>query len=218
VTTGRHRGPRRAPIATVWTSTLVLVTVATLSSTVVTLSRPATVSGRASSDGVAGTVTQPDGNRLATAAERPAAVPVRLRIDKLGLTTELVRLNLDQSGTLQAPDSPQVAGWLAEGPVPGDAGPAVLAGHVDSTRGPGVFFLLKSMQLGDRVLVERSDGRTVVFAVTSVEMFPKGQFPADEVYGPTPVPELRLVTCGGPFNRVGGRDLDNVIVQAVAAP
>lgn len=216
--TGRHRGPRRAPISTVWATTLALLTVATLSATILTLSRPVAVSGRASAGAAAGSISAPDTGRLGTAAEPSAAVPVRLRIDKLGVTTELARLTLDQAGALKPPDSPDVAGWFADGPVPGDVGPAVLAGHVDSVRGPGVFFQLKSLQLGDRLQVERSDGRTVTFAVTSVRMFPKDQFPIDDVYGPTSVPELRLVTCGGPFDRVGGRHLDNVVVRAVAAP
>ena len=215
--TGRHRGPRSAPIAAVWSTTLALTAVTTLSATVVTLSRPVAVSGRAAiGAAVAGSVPAPETSRLATAAEPAAAKPVSLRIEKLGLTTALVPLGLDPAGALKPPDTPDVAGWFAGGPVPGDTGPAVIAGHVDSFRGPGVFFQLKTLQLGDRVLVERSDGRTVVFAVTSVRMFPKEQFPTEEVYGPTPVSELRLVTCGGPFDRVGGRYLDNVIVHAVA--
>ena len=155
--------------------------------------------------------------QAAQAGRRAVALSaVRLHIENLGVSTGLVALGLDQSGALQPPDSPAVAGWFSDGPVPGDIGPAVVAGHVDSTAGPGVFFLLKTLQLGDRIEVERSDGRTVVFAVTSVRMFGKDQFPTDEVYGPTPVPELRLITCGGPFDRVGGRYLDNVIVHAVA--
>ena len=216
--TGRHRGPRAVPIATVWTSTLALMAVATLSATLVTLSRPVSVSGRATSGSVAGTIAVPDAGRLATAAERPATLPVRLRVAKLGLDTALVRLDEDRSGGIQPPPSPDVAGWFGDGPVPGDAGPAVLTGHVDSHAGPGVFFQLKTLQLGDRLEVDRSDGRVVVFAVISVRMFGRDAFPAEEIYGPTAGTELRLVTCGGPFDRVGGRDTDNIVVRAVAAP
>ena len=218
---GRHRRPPRGPyrpsISAMWTMTLVLTALATLSASVVTLSRPVVVSGRAATGSIAGSVDAQDAGQRHTAAQPAVAVSaVRLHIEKLGVSTGLVALGLDQSGALQPPDSPAVAGWFSDGPVPGDIGPAVVAGHVDSTAGPGVFFLLKTLQLGDRIEVERSDGRTVVFAVTSVRMFGKDQFPTDEVYGPTPVPELRLITCGGPFDRVGGRYLDNVIVHAVA--
>lgn len=219
--TGRHRRPPRGPyrpsIAAMWTTTLVLTALATLSASLVTLSRPVAVGGRAATGSIAGSVGAPDAGQLHTAAQPAVAVSaVRLHIEKLGVSTRLVPLGLDQSGALTPPDSPAVAGWFADGPVPGDVGPAVVAGHVDSAAGPGVFFLLQTLQLGDRIEVERSDGRTVVFAVTSIRRFGKDEFPTKEVYGPTPVPELRLITCGGPFDRVGGRYVDNVIVHAVA--
>ncbi len=144
-----------------------------------------------------------------------AVFPTVLRIPRIGVTTELVRLGLDRAGALAAPDVFERAGWFEAGPVPGDRGPAVLAGHVDSRDGPAVFFRLKELREGDEVLVDRSDGTTAVFGVASVRTFPKDQFPTAEVYGPTPGAELRLVTCGGPFDRAGGRYLDNVIVHAV---
>jgi hypothetical protein len=81
-----------------------------------------------------------------------------------------------------------------------------------------VFFQLRTLQLGDRITVERSDGRTVVFSVTSVRMFAQEQFPVQDVFGPAAVPQLRLVTCGGPADQIGGRPLDNIFVQAVAMP
>lgn len=150
------------------------------------------------------------------AAPLPRASPVALRIPAIGVSTGLVELGVDASGALKAPDGPDVAGWFAAGPVPGDLGPAVLAGHIDSKAGPAVFFLLEKLRANDEIQVDRSDGRTVVFRVTTVRTFPKSAFPTEEVYGPTPLPELRLVTCGGPFDRAGGRYLDNVIVHAVA--
>jgi len=224
--TGRHRGPRSAPIATLWTAALALLAVATLSAAIVTASRPVTIGGRAAVGTVGGSIAEPapesDPGRLATAAEPPPVMPVRLRIDKLGLVTDVQRVDLDASGALQAPNSPQVAGWFAGGPVPGDAGPALVAGFVDTARGPAVFFRLATLQLGDRIIVERSDGRTAVFAVVSVRMFTRDRLPTVETHSPDgwaqDVPELRLVTYGGPVGRLGGRDLDNVIVEAVAAP
>jgi sortase (surface protein transpeptidase) len=156
---------------------------------------------------------------VATAqGEQPAAEgvrPTRLRIPSIDVSTELIALGVDSTGVLEVPADPNVAGWFKVGPVPGDAGPALLAGHVDSKKGPAVFFRLKTLQPRAEVHVDRSDGRTVTFLVHSVRTYPKDQFPTAAVYAPTPVPELRLVTCGGPFDRLGGRYLDNVIVDAV---
>jgi hypothetical protein len=215
--TGRHSRPRGAPVGTVWSTTLVSMAVSTLLATVVTLNRPVPVAGLAINGSVTGSIVGPDDGRLATAAV-PAARPLRLRIAKIGVSTDLMQLGVDQAGARQPPDSPKLAGWFADGPVPGDAGPAIVTGHVDADGGPGVFFQLRALQLGDRIMVERSDGRTVAFSVTAVRVFSREEFPATEVYSPTPVSQLRLVTCGGPTDQVGGRPLDNIFVQAVAVP
>jgi hypothetical protein len=215
--TGRHSRARAIPIGTVWSTTLALTAVSTLLATVITLSRPVLVAGVAVNGSVTGSIVSPDSSRLDNAAEQ-APRPVRLWIAKIAVSTELVQLRADESGALMSPDSPNVAGWNAKGPVPGDPGTAIIAGRVDSAAVPGVFFQLRALQLGDRISIERSDGRTVVFSVTSVRMFAQEQLPATEVYGQTPGPQLWLVACGEPSNKVGGQHLDNILVEAIAVP
>ena len=116
------------------------------------------------------------------------------------MQTSLIRLGLTASGALQVPPSTAVAGWYTGSPRPGAVGSAVIAGHVDSHVGPGVFFRLSSLRLGDRVYVRRADGTLAVFRVTVVREFTKDSFPTAAVYGPTPDAELRLLTCGGTFD------------------
>jgi hypothetical protein len=99
--------------------------------------------------------------------------------------------------------------------TPGERGPAVIAGHVDSKRGPAVFFRLPDLGRGDRIFVDRADGTTAVFAAQRIERHDKATFPTDAVYGDTPDPQLRLITCGGKFDRKHRRYLDNVIVFAI---
>lgn len=142
--------------------------------------------------------------------------PVTIAIPTLGVAGPLENLTADATtGELAAPDDPSRAGWYAAGVVPGDAGPAVVGGHVDSRAGPGIFFGLHQLQPGDEIAIARSDGRTVRFAVTAVARYPKTAFPSAAVYGPAPGPELRLVTCGGQFDRVERSYRDNVVVDAV---
>ena len=112
------------------------------------------------------------------------------------------------------PSDDTVAGWYRSGPAPGDVGPAVLTGHVDSVAGPAVFFRLRDVAVGDPVSVTRTDGTTVRFTVTRVARFPKDAFPTAEVYAPTPRAELRLITCGGAFDRTARSYLDDVVVYA----
>jgi sortase (surface protein transpeptidase) len=152
------------------------------------------------------------------AAPKPARpanfAPVAVSVPSVGIHTALVRLGLNPDHTLEVPRDFDVAGWYVYRPVPGDRGPSIIAGHVDSKRGPAVFFRLKDVKPGAEVSVRRSDGSLAVFKVTALEEHSKNAFPTAHVYGPTPRRELRLLTCGGVFNRSTGHYDDNIIVFA----
>jgi hypothetical protein len=144
------------------------------------------------------------------------AAPVRLRIPALGLSSPLQRLDLQADGTVAVPERADIAGWYERGPRPGQAGPAVILGHVDSRDGPGIFLDLARLSSGAVVKVDRADGSTVTFKVTKVSRVAKTRFPTDLVYAPTLEPTLRLVTCGGSFDETRRSYRDNVIAFAAA--
>ena len=158
----------------------------------------------------------------ATAAPRPAARPaaparpLTVRIPAIGVSSTLVPLRLDKAGALQPPGDFVHAGWYTGGPAPGELGPAVIAGHVDSRKGPAIFFRLRELKPGDQVLVTRSDRRTARFRVVEVQRYPKNMFPAARVYMPTPDAALRLITCGGSFDYARRSYRDNIVVYAVS--
>ena len=149
-------------------------------------------------------------------ARKPArpATPVRVRIPSIGVDTRLVWLGLDANGALEAPKSFTNAGWWSGGARPGESGPAVIAGHVDSKTGPAVFYRLRDLHRGDAIVVTRRDGSTVRFTVQRSASYPKNRFPTNAVYGPTAKPALRLITCSGTFDRSTGHYLDNTVVYA----
>jgi sortase (surface protein transpeptidase) len=151
----------------------------------------------------------------ATAANR-AARPVELIIPAIGVRTALIRLGITAAGALQVPSATAVAGWYADSPRPGEIGPSVIAGHIDSYLGPGVFFRLALLRRPERIYVRRADGTLAVFRVTAVHMYLKDRFPTAAVYGPVPDAQLRLITCGGTFDPAMGAYLSNVVVYAVA--
>jgi Sortase domain len=142
------------------------------------------------------------------------AEPVRLRIPAAGVDTPLVRLGRAADGSIEVPALFDVAGWFGEGPRPGQPGPAVVLGHVDSRTGPAVFYRVAALVRNAQVVVDRADGSTVAFRVSGVQRVSKVEFPTDLVYGPTLESSLRLVTCGGSFDRATGTYRDNVIVYA----
>ena len=153
----------------------------------------------------------PTQNPLGPASGAP---PTRLLIPAIGVDTGLVRLAVDAAGELEVPGSYDVAGWYEGGPAPGETGPALLVGHVDSETGPAVFFDLGALAAGDQVEVVAENDVTLTFTVVDVRTYLKDDFPADLVYGPTPNPQLRLITCGGTFNPSSLHYESNVVVSA----
>lgn len=141
-----------------------------------------------------------------------AARPVSIDIPSINVHTTLQQLGLDSTGALEPPTNLTQAGWYTGSPVPGQTGPAVIAGHVDSFQGPAVFFELKQLKPGDTVTVGLSSGQHVDFSVMLVRQYQKDAFPTADVYGARPDPELRLITCGGDF--AAGHYLDNIVVYA----
>lgn len=144
------------------------------------------------------------------------APPVSIQIPSIQAKSTLIRLGVNPDQTMQVPDvkNPEQAGWFAFSSKPGDPGPAVIAGHVDGNRKPGVFYELNQLRPGARVIIERSDGTKLTYEVTQVRKTDKDEFPHDEVYGHTPTSELRLITCGGAWE--GGQTgyADNIVVHA----
>jgi LPXTG-site transpeptidase (sortase) family protein len=149
-----------------------------------------------------------------SAAPKPVAAPVVLTIPLIGVRTELITLGLTSTGELQVPSSTAVAGWYTGSPRPGAVGSAIIVGHIDSVSGPGVFYRLSELAKGDKVYVKRADGTLVEFRVTSVQTYLKDDFPTEDVYGPVPDAELRLITCGGAFDAATGHYLSNIVVYA----
>jgi sortase (surface protein transpeptidase) len=146
---------------------------------------------------------------------QPTPIPVRVDIPSIQVASSLDRLGQAPDRTVEVPSDWNVAGWYAAGPRPGDPGSAVILGHVDSKRGPAVFFRLRQLRRGDAITITRADGSSVRFVVERIEQYPKDRFPTDDVYYPTLTPTLRLVTCGGEFDATAGHYRSNVIVFAM---
>ncbi|BFV61027.1 hypothetical protein KCMC57_up61310 [Kitasatospora sp. CMC57] len=145
----------------------------------------------------------------------PPSVPTTVRIPAIKVNAPLLGLDLDGTGRLDAPPAakPNQAGWYRKGSSPGAPGNAIMAGHADTRSGPAVFYRLGLLRPGDQVEVVRQDRRTAVFTVDAVRMFPRAAFPDAEVYGPTERPELRVITCGGKYDKKTGYS-NNVVVFA----
>ena len=146
-----------------------------------------------------------------------AQVPVRLRIPSLSVDAPVGQVGQAPDGTVEVPTQWHEVGWYDQGARPGEDGPAVLLGHVDSKAGPAVFVRLPQARPGTVVEVVGDRGGVTRFRVDRVQSYPKTRFPTDAVYLPALRSELRLVTCGGEFDRSTGHYRDNVVVYASLA-
>lgn len=142
--------------------------------------------------------------------------PAHVRLPSIGVDAPVVDLGKNPDGTLEVPDW-QEAGWWRRGPEPGERGPAVIVGHVDSQSGPAIFSRLDELRAGDLIEVALDQGGTARYRVDRSERFAKDAFPTRDVYELTPGPELRLITCDGEFDSSTGHYVDNLVVFATPA-
>jgi Sortase domain len=146
--------------------------------------------------------------------ESDRSLPASFFIPSIGVGGELITLGLQADGNLEVPVDFNRVGWYDGSVRPGDIGAAVMAGHVDSHFGPAIFAELHTLKPGDEVSVTQRDGRKLVFNVSRIDRYPKDLFPNNLVYGPTLGPELRLITCGGRFDRKKASYDSNIVVYA----
>lgn len=149
--------------------------------------------------------------------EWTVAGPQRISIPRINLTASVVPVSLQGDGSLAAPEDFGLAGWYSGGTAPGAPGPSVIVGHVDSHRGPAVFFRLRELAAGHSIVIETGNNLTLTFVVERIEQHPKDRFPTTEVYGVTNQRALRLITCGGEFDRTARSYRDNIVVFASLA-
>ena len=144
------------------------------------------------------------------------SVPVSVRIPAIGVSAPVMKLGKNPDGTVQVPPlaDHNLTGWYQYGPAPGQPGPAVILGHVDSATGISVFYHLKDLRRGDRIYVTLADEKVTAFAVDGVQKAAKDAFPTAAVYAEGDYPGLRLITCGGPFDLTTGHYLDNIVIYA----
>lgn len=159
-----------------------------------------------------GSVTLPPTLSL-TARPGAKVLPTSLRIPAIQVSSDVTGLGLNKDQTVEVPKDPAAVGWYTQGPAPGEPGSSVMLGHVDSKKGPAVFYRLRNLNPADRVAVRLSDGTVAHFEVIRVASYANEDFPAREVYaGNNDRPVLNLVTCGGEYDRAAGGYQSNVVV------
>ncbi|MFE1772718.1 class F sortase [Streptomyces sp. NPDC059008] len=146
----------------------------------------------------------------------PRSLPKRVTIPAIAVDAPFTQLTIGPTGQLDAPPAGNrnLVGWFKDGATPGERGSSIIAGHVDTKTGPAVFMQLESLKPGSAINITREDGMIATFKVDSVETFNKARFPNDRVYADSPSAQLRVITCGGAYDRKVKDYVDNVVVFA----
>ncbi|KAB8186846.1 sortase [Nonomuraea phyllanthi] len=139
--------------------------------------------------------------------------PSRIRIPSIGVDARIVKVGLKANGDMETPSFGR-AGWYSKGPKPGEDGPAVVIAHVDSKTGPDVFAKLKQVKKGAKIQITDKAGVTYEFVAQRSQQTAKTALPAKQIWGKTDGPALRLITCGGAFDKASGHYLSNVVLWA----
>lgn len=215
--TDARRGARRiASTGRTLRAACVLTLIGVLACAGCTAASPASPASVAPPASAAPSASTPEAAAAAPAAPAPPA-PSRVVIPALSLDEELIDLGIAADGSMEVPADYDEVGWFTGGGRPGGTGPTVIAAHVDSPTGPAVFVELENVVVGDVIEVYDDAGAAHVYRVTETADYPKSAFPTARVFGATAHDELRLITCGGVFDRDAGSYVDNRVVYAERA-
>lgn len=145
----------------------------------------------------------------------PRSLPTHISVPSVGIDADIISVGRASDGTIQTPPLfDWVTGWYKYSPTPGEIGPSVIVGHVDTYKGISVFWHLREVKKGDIIKIKRKDGSTAKFKVTGLKQFDQNNFPTEKVYGNLKYPGLRLITCGGAFDKRTESYTQNTVVYA----
>ncbi len=113
----------------------------------------------------------------------------------------ILKVGIDQTGAVAAPNNIFLAGWFVNSVTPGELGVSLVDGHNGGRYADGIFKSLKNIKPGDRFSVEFGDKSLRNFEVVSVDSYPVADT-AKHMLEPNPdiKRQLNLVTCTGTFD------------------
>jgi LPXTG-site transpeptidase (sortase) family protein len=134
-----------------------------------------------------------------TAQNREA--PLRLSIPAINVDAKVQSVGLGKSGNMAVPTNFTDVGWYRYGPAPGQAGSAVIDGHVDNGFGmDAVFKHINELKVGDDIFIQTADNPHMHFVVSDIETYAAQDVPTQTLFNGDGTPRLNLITCAGAWN------------------
>lgn len=140
--------------------------------------------------------------------------PGTLVIPKITVNAPIEQVTVDSHNDMAPPAKPTDVGWYAPGVAPGEAGDAVIDGHLDWYGMPqAVFYNLNRLGAGDEVDVISQGGVRLRFQVTDSTSVSRTAHPAG-LFARSGPARLTLITCAGDWNPSVGQYNQRLLVDA----
>lgn len=143
---------------------------------------------------------------------RESIEPFRIQIPSINVDAGIEKVGLLENGQMGVPESFETVGWYEGGPKPGERGNSVIAGHVDSKKGPAVFFYLKNLKEGDEIIISDEKGKSLTFLVNDIKSYPTELSPVNDIFDYSYQSQLNLITCTGIYDRKTGNHSERLVV------
>lgn len=128
-------------------------------------------------------------------------LPLRLKIPKINLETEIEYVGLTANGEMATPEDIANVSWYQLGTRPGEEGSAVIAGHYGWKDGKASSFdELHTLRPGDKLYVEDDAGVITTFIVRENKQFNPEDSAVTVFTSNDDGAHLNLITCEGDWD------------------
>ncbi len=152
-----------------------------------------------------------------TITNRSLFLPQKISIESIGvIDASIITVGIKEDGAMEVPSDPALIGWYKNGPVSGQIGNIVLAGHYDWYNGAkGVFYKLNNIKVGDKISIS-NDKSTLNYIVYEALYVPNNETGAvNMAFRDSIKQELTLITCGGVWDNITGSYDKRFLVKAL---
>ena len=142
--------------------------------------------------------------------------PKVISIPKLDIKARVLRMGVKPNNEIKTPGNIYDAGWFEGSARPGEQGAVFINAHVHGPTKPGVFAGIKKLKAGDKIKIERGDGKAYTYSVVKSQIYDKDKVDMGATLNSI-VPGksgLNLMTCDGQYKTDGGYN-KRVVVFAV---
>jgi sortase (surface protein transpeptidase) len=140
-------------------------------------------------------------------------MPRYIYIPSINVEAVVRQMGLTKNNQIDSPKNVYDTGWFKDSALPAQPGAMVVDGHVSSWKTRGVFYGIKSLKPGQKIIIEQGNGKKITYTVVKSKTYEAEKVDINELFNPvnTKLPGLNLITCAGNVIK-GSNDFDKRLV------